>query len=609
MTDRIDLFRGTKRDCLVVMIHGYDGSGEQMAPIRTIARHHLPDADIFIPTLPYSRTRSYLCMVSAETIMRGLTEAVDDLVRQRREEGGEYSELYIVGYSFGAVLARRLVVLAFGEQKDINGAVPAPFETDLQHFRAPRSWAPRIRRLILLAGMNRGWSVSSAMDWITSVKWGVNEFIADTVFSGRPTIMAIRRGAPFLVQTRLQWLALMDATYGPRPEILTVQLLGSIDDWVSPDDNVDYSVDHTNQSAQNAYFYIEVPASGHRSILDMSPEGAACPGPAAERRKSFALALVGSYAQVAHAAVQRSQMQDNLPPEPDPTITDLVFVIHGIRDKGFWTQKIARTIKLASDASNAASPIDQHRKFASWTETYGYFAMMPFVFRTTRQRKVEWLMDRYVEARARYPRATFHYVGHSNGTYLAAQALQDYPGARFENIVFLGSVVRRDYDWISLTRSGRAGRILNYVATGDWVVSIFPNGLQPLSWFNLGSAGHDGFDQAEPSGPIYQVAYIEGGHGAGLGEAYRKDIAQFITSGQPPATTYPPFRQDQSKFYRILGWISPAIVAAIAATIIGAGAFLIQRIVLGPSTPSEATVLSASLAIYVMTLYIVATRV
>jgi hypothetical protein len=35
----------------------------------------------------------------------------------------------------------------------------------------------------------------------------------------------------------------MSADYGPRPDLLAVQLLGSGDDQVSPDDNVDYSVD------------------------------------------------------------------------------------------------------------------------------------------------------------------------------------------------------------------------------------------------------------------------------------------------------------------------------------------------------------------------------
>ncbi len=249
-------------------------------------------------------------------------------------------------------------------------------------------------------------------------------------------------------------------------------------------------------------------------------------------------------------------MADNLPPAPDPTITDLVFVVHGIRDKGFWTQKIACTIKHLVEEDG----LQGKRIVESWTESYGYFPMLPFMFRAARQRKVEWLMDRYAEARARYPRAVFHYVGHSNGTYLAAQALRDYPACRFGHIVFAGSVVRRDYDWMHLIRPAiarpkRVERVLNYVATGDWVVALFPKGVQPWRRFNLGSAGHDGFDQATPDGPVHDVKYIIGGHGAGHEEPHWKDIARFIIHGEAPPDRYPPFSRDQSHFWHNIGQV------------------------------------------------------
>ena len=86
----------------------------------------------------------------------------------------------------------------------------------------------------------------------------------------------------------------------------------------------------------------------------------------------------------------------------------VVFVIHGIRDKGFWTKKIGRAIKeRARDAGI---------RMRSVTSTYGYFALLPFIAPWTRQAKVEWLLDQYVGARALYPNAElFSYVGHSNG--------------------------------------------------------------------------------------------------------------------------------------------------------------------------------------------------
>jgi len=74
-------------------------------------------------------------------------------------------------------------------------------------------------------------------------------------------------------------------------------------------------------------------------------------------------------------------------------------------------------------------------------------------------------MDKYVALRARFPNAEFSYIGHSNGTYLVARALEDYPAARFRNVLFAGSVVRRSYDWAALLSANRVCKVLNLVAT------------------------------------------------------------------------------------------------------------------------------------------------
>jgi pimeloyl-ACP methyl ester carboxylesterase len=569
------LDRGKGRHDLVVVVHGYRGATKRMAAVCETIREARPDADIYAPALPLGKWR--LGCQKAETIVADLIETIDGLVAERRQSGSHYKNITLVGHSFGAVLARKIAIIAYGEQS-LNGGRPAPFEPEFQAFRQPRTWAMSIKRIVLLAGMNRGWSVSSAMDWITTARWSVMQLFGETVLRRKPTLFAIRKGAPFLVQTRLQWLALMSPDYGPRPDIVVVQLLGTGDDQVSPDDNVDYSVDLFGAQDRQSYFYIEVRNSNHGNVIDMTKCGTAETKIArAERRTQFLRALGASRAQLAAESIPRHQMADNLPPEPDLGVTDVVFVIHGIRDKGFWTQKIARNIKR-----HAA----KGQKIESWTESYGYFAMVPFIFRTVRQRKVEWLMDYYAEARARYPRAAFHYVGHSNGTYLVTQALRDYPAARFEHVVFAGSVVRCDYDWLSLMKSNsdapydkpRVGKILNYVATRDWVVALFPKSLQPWRRFNLGSAGHDGFCQASAVGPVHEVKYIVGKHSAGLEEAHWDDIAHFIVSGKVPLQNYPPYSRDQSVFWRWVGHASVVIVPALVAVILGFGVLLLWSI-------------------------------
>jgi pimeloyl-ACP methyl ester carboxylesterase len=141
-------------------------------------------------------------------------------------------------------------------------------------------------------------------------------------------------------------------------------------------------------------------------------------------------------------------------------------------------------------------------------------------------------MDRYTEARAIYPMARFHYVGHSNGTYLLAKALQDYRAVRFDHVVFAGSVVHRAYEWRELVPD-RVKSVINFIATGDWVVAFFPKALQTIGIQDLGSAGHDGFDIATARGPVVEPpgTYVVGGHSAALQEAMWDGIAGFVLTG------------------------------------------------------------------------------
>jgi pimeloyl-ACP methyl ester carboxylesterase len=461
--------------------------------------------------------------------------------------------------------------------------------------------------------MNRGWTTSSALDWLTSLNWSVSQTIGELLLAGKPTIFALRRGAPFLVNTRLQWLAMMDPNYGSRPKLIVTQLLGSNDDNVSPDDNVDYSVDVPYSNEQQAYHYIEVPMSGHGNVVDMADKGGATGDDAREKRREVYLtALLSDRAKLAAKSVKREHMADSLPQPPDMDVTDVVFVVHGIRDKGYWTQKIARTIKRHAQPGT---------KFESWTESYGYFAMLPFVLPSVRQRKVEWLMDRYVEARARYPRARFHYVGHSNGTYLCAQALKDYRAARFERIVFAGSVVRKDYNWMELIEpphgSPRVRKVLNYVATNDWVVAMLPNSVQRWPGFKLGSAGHDGFLQASANGPVHQVSYIVGGHSVGHEEANWENIARFIVDGAIPRYEEPLFSHKPSRIWRTFGALSTPTVMLALLAVFGLGGWLASRMFFicdvhlkcGATTASEALTYFALVTAYLTLLRVVVTRV
>lgn len=486
---------GASKD-LVVLLHAFDASPERLIHLADRARQRLPDADLYIPRLPVSSPFSTTPMAMM----------VQDLLRTLDGLCPSYDRIQLVGHSLGGLLARKLYVVACGSLED--APLEAPFEGSPR-----RAWAGKVERIILLAGMNRGWQISHHLSLRKAIEWRVGIWIGTALAVlglillrwRLPMILELRRGSPFITQLRLQWLAMRPSLGGA----LTVQLLGSIDDIVSPEDNVDLV-------SGGDFIYLDVPFSGHSNVIEMNatPEGEA-------RAAVFLAALTKSREELEHDAVLPS---DFPLPQPDPDVTDVIFVIHGIRDLGHWTQKIARRIR-----KHGLGPT---RKIETETASYGFFPMLPFLFPWCRREKVEWLMDRYTRAKALYPKAQFSFVGHSNGTYLLADALERYPSVRFRHVVFAGSVVRNGYPWSRLLRERKVGAVLNYIATADWVVAGFPKWLGCVG---LGAAGHDGF-ASEHLRDEFQIRYVEGTHDAALKERHWDAIARFIVQGEVDPT-------------------------------------------------------------------------
>ncbi|MBO2008508.1 hypothetical protein [Hymenobacter negativus] len=492
---------------LIVLLHAYTSSPKALHAVRQVVATAYPVAEIWVPALPTNMWST----ADPNAIVSHLLAGIDERWNESANSERPYGSIVLIGHSIGGLLARKVYVAACG-QNDW-----APLEPDLV-LAGPKPWAAKVERLILLAGMNRGWSISHHLSIPTAIIFSLGTVLTilfRLLGGGRLLINQVRLGAPFITQLRLQWLAMRQAA--ARKGIggaLTVQLLGTKDDVVAPQDNIDLITG-------SDFVYLDVPASGHQNILEMSG-----PGAAAGRRAVFADALIISDAALKARSVE---LEDLRPQPPLPEVTDVIFVIHGIRDEGFWTQKIARHIK---EKGRQALP---RKVFATETSSYGYFPMLPFILPWVRRAKVEWLMDQYTQNKALYPNARFSYFGHSNGTYMLAKALTQYPACHFENVVFAGSVVRTDYAWEPLLRQGRVKAVLNYVATADWVVAFCPKTLEMLHWQDLGSAGHDGFKDgyAQHNGPalIQQAKYVEGRHDAALKEENWDSIADFIVSG------------------------------------------------------------------------------
>lgn len=514
---------------LVVLLHAFTHTADSMKYVKAVIAesHGSCGADIFIPELPLSRSSC----ADPVAVCNQLLQQIDALWSARIDKyGTAYQGIIIVGHSFGALLGRKLYVYACGE------TAKAPFEPGITP-KTTRPWAAKVERIILLAGMNRGWRISHNMSPAKALAFSVGVALGglwQALTRKKPAIMHIHRGAPFVTNLRIQWLSMRYAAAKKGVgNALTVQLLGSIDDLVSPEDNIDLV-------SGSDFIYLDVAKTGHANIIDMdgSPE-------AQDRKRKFRAALLDDE-QTLRREYNQLPQDERLPGKRDE-VTDLIFVIHGIRDPGYWTHKIARRVKQRGK--------EYQKVFETETSSYGYFPMLSFLFPWRRREKVEWLMDQYAEGLAQYPNARFSYVGHSHGTYLLTKALTEYPCCSFKQVVLAGSVVRTDYAWAELLKQGRVEKVLNYVASGDWVVAWFPNAMQMLNWQDLGGAGHNGFQ----SDQVKQIRYVKGAHSAALNEDNWDAIADFVITGKTDELPAPIKEHKQSFTVSAVGKVAPLL--------------------------------------------------
>ncbi len=588
--------RGARRD-LLILVHGLQNPlgaprGGPMATVAEAVRED-PDVDVLRPMLPFRPQDS----ADPTDVVAGLVRAVDTAWADRVAAHGDgYTAIKLVGISLGGLFARKLYVVGCGEHPD------APLEDGLKErlggLEAARPWASRVERIVLLAALNRGWTVNHHLSLRNAAgfRLGLALLWPLRKLGGERTIMHCRRGSEFVTALRIQWIRMQQrAKATGRPGgALTVQLLGTRDDLVSPDDNLDIV------AGQN-FVYLEVPGTGHLEAGDMTDAG---------RRRCFALALTGERADLEDQQVIPYDEEAIRPVRHD--VTHVVFVIHGIRDVGYWTHKIARRVKLrarrldeeelapAAPARREGCSHSGRRVVVSETSTYGYFPMLPFLLSWRRRAKVEWLTDEYAQNVATYPCATFSYVGHSNGTYLLARALRDHPWCRFDRVVFAGSVVGRKYEWNTIIKDRKqVGRVLNFVATGDWVVAFFPKAFEVLRLSDLGAAGHDGFDPEFAGDGVEQRTFVAGGHSAALEERYWDAIAAFVLGEDAPLPV--PVEQRRKWWVEYPGRFAPAVIAGLGA-LLAAPLRLITRL---PWSPGRRAVAGAG---YVAAVWRVLTR-
>jgi len=320
--------------------------------------------------------------------------------------------------------------------------------------------------------------------------------------------LSILRGAPFIVNLRLEWIK----TFGELSRVPAVaQFIGLRDAEVGVEDSEDIL------SLPNAYRLEPFPGLDHDSIL----EARAC--------------YVALRQFLDHSTQRTISAPKKMVLEGATEGVVKVLVMHGIRDYG---ERFLGWIKPGLERRAT----DLGKRALIRAPRYKYFSALDFLLPWTRELRVQKFVDEYAELLAERPHdASIHFVGHSFGTYQLGDALKKYNQVRFGRIFLVGSVLDEDFGWGMYLGPGRSRvvALCNTAASYDWPVGLLCEGIRFLRLSDLiGTGGYNGF--ALDSQELVQVRYYRSwaGHGAAIqGEENLLTIVDWVfnqTEGQAP---------------------------------------------------------------------------
>ena len=348
---------------LFFLVHGMEHTAASLAHLEGAIRTAFPDDRLVLVTYPSSRW-------SNENPL-GIAKKCVDEIQSEFESAPEsgYEEVVLIGHSIGALLARKICLIAHGICSDFSAEIPV---TPVR-----RIWANKVKRLVLLAGMSRGWRLWPRNQYTSRIRWmarGLQLAVASVLGQGR-LVRAAHRGSPFVVNLRLDWLALINGDYPKEtaPD-LVVQIAALHDTVVHPSDHIDL------RAGQN-FRYLSVEGTSHEALVQFNDAEHG-----AERKRKFLYALSTRPEEFV------SEWNTGVDP-PNSKVVQVVLLAHGIRDYGKWQEDLRDQLQAGA----------AKRRLVIETSilNYGYLPLLPFLFGIGRTIHIERLMDRYAEMRSR----------------------------------------------------------------------------------------------------------------------------------------------------------------------------------------------------------------
>ncbi|WP_257165762.1 lysophospholipase [Bradyrhizobium sp. SRS-191] len=494
-------------DHKTLVVYGPPLGGRASRPdLEKLIRESWPTADMLVPT--------YTHEWASNIDPYHLTSMIESSIRTAYDKHS-YEKIILFGYSTGGLLLRKAYLWGHGLEDRPDARA-----------RGGHPWVDSVDRFVSLAAPNRGWpdhKPKNLNGYLYAIGYTAKQ-VGYLTGTGQ-FIASLMQGSPFVANMRVHWIDLFrtwESSHSRRLPLI-IHLLGEKDELVDREDSIDFEVVAPGNviiKTLEGLSHAEIAALLYREDgRTLSPAGEAIKMSLTRAREEFP----------PYWADKLGRLQT------DPAVTQLIFVMHGIRDESTWPAEVKRSIeKQIGDRAATVKVIPP---------LYRRFAMLPFLLYWDRQENVRWFMDQYIQARAMYPNVdTMDFIGHSNGTYILASALQRYPVLKVRNVFFAGSVVPAHYDWATLMSGERVtGRVWNICADKDWVVAIFPQFFQQISdlmklkaepgFFDIGSAGFRGFRHGSgDEGRLLNLKYISGGHGAAVKIAMVEPIATYVAA-------------------------------------------------------------------------------
>ncbi len=492
---------------LVVLLHGWSDDEEEYADLVEAVKMLEPNADLL--RLHYRKGIAH--NENPFVVASEVEVAISETYEQSLMDGKPYQRIVLIGYSLGALLIRKAYVYGRGSEED---------RPNYPHNTPPNDWTTRVERIILLAGINRGWSLDNQPANMSLIRFIAWRYVLAPIVRALPILKVLKeieRGAPFVVNLRIQWIRLIQRE--PNQMVPVFQLLGTVDSLVSSSDDRDLYV-------HREFIYIPVEGADHQSLIRFDNK----------KNKELGQRCWKKFTEALGAPIQKLQEEY----EGEQHVTQelletkekhIIFVLHGIRDYGGWTGDLREDIGRVATQLQLPIPKVVTAKYDFFS--MGKFLLSRFLPRRSRHKYVRWFMDQYTEQIATFPNpnSKVSFIGHSNGTYILASALKQYQTLQIHRASFAGSVVPREYPWEQYIREeGRVETLRNDRAASDWVVGLFPKIFDQLNFSDVGSGGFDGFN--DDAANQLEGPYYIGGHSAAIQPANYESLSKFVLTGQ-----------------------------------------------------------------------------